>query len=62
MALDEKERGVRGDDGGRSERTFEVGVRGGYRFLRRGAGPLEERFEWCPPYYGEMEVHNTYSR
>ena len=50
MALGDGERGKRGDDGDRSKASSEVGVRRGYRFLRRGAGPLEEGYEWCPPY------------
>eukprot|EP00956_Cyclotella_meneghiniana_P030713 scaffold78169_cov50-Cyclotella_meneghiniana.AAC.3 len=49
MALGERGRGKRGDDGDRSKASSEVGVRRGYRFLRRGAGPLEEGYEWCPP-------------
>eukprot|EP00956_Cyclotella_meneghiniana_P028702 scaffold67692_cov36-Cyclotella_meneghiniana.AAC.2 len=34
MALGEKERGARGDDGDHSERTFEVGVKRRYRDSR----------------------------
>eukprot|EP00956_Cyclotella_meneghiniana_P029487 scaffold71433_cov26-Cyclotella_meneghiniana.AAC.1 len=51
MALGERGRGKRGMIAIARSSTSEVGVRRGYRFLRRGAGPLEEGYEWCPPYY-----------
>ena len=39
------------------ERTFESRVDERYCFSLRGAGPLEERFEWCPPPKANLQIH-----